>query len=437
MKAWAHPVLRAVVITAFLTCTHLGVLADEARSSVISRVHTSRANKEFLEDRLQSIRDFWSNESRTGLFLTTNAVPGAGRLLIRRSSQSGVDNCSGVAVNTGWFLTAAHCVCKLNSGDAKDARECNSHLAELELRVFIPREGLFPVGSSPIIHSDYKAPSYLQPGQVGNLDQIADPIADLALVKFEGGSEFASLEPTGRPGKFLLASFGTMYFAIEEYAAKMGFEIGRPIPPGVGQASRLQDLYSSRQDCGRYHAADTLCSRYSALQVEAGSLQDTTVCQGDSGSPVLRRDRDDSWSVTAIVSYFSPPNRFDRCTGTTSGQRTHYTDLSRYRHWIKEEVGWKGPAPTVLSCVDGIFKTGTMDLIGFRGLVTASSFNKKPEDQPRHTTITTSPAGYCNRDERFGLSSCKTTAPSYVRIEIASDFAQVTLCDGGEDEARP
>lgn len=175
---------------------------------------------------------------------------------------------------------------------------------------------------------------------------------------------------------------------------------------------------------------------YSAVQVEAGPLQDTTVCQGDSGGAVVRKTNSEEWSIRAVVSYFSPPNQFDRCDGVTPGRRAHYTDLSHYTDWIQSYIA-QTPAqnPSFVksdrSCVDGILDIGTIDMVGFVGRVAVTAIYKRPTSDPKRISLDLSSEAVCRNDDEFGIATCEVKEPSYLSINIAFDLAQITLCNGG------
>lgn len=424
------PWLLTIVVLATSTLVACAQSAHAAENGVdpVSRLIITSDNKAFLADRLSTVRDYAASQSRGGLLLSTTVAPSTGRLLIARASRAGVDTCSGVAIGGAHFLTAAHCLCKLADRDARTAEECRPYLPDLRLKVFLPAHGLFAVTATPVVHPEYRSPSFIEPAPTGAVDRSSPAVADLALVRFEGEAKTDLPALGAGEGRPLLSSHGTMYFALEEYAERMGFEVGRPIAAGVGQVSRPLELRSERSDCGRYHAADTMCSLYNPVEVEDGPLQTTTVCQGDSGAPLYRPAGDGRWSVVGIVSYFSPPNSFDRCDGG-AGRRTHYTDLAKHRPWLTQHLASPdAPSPGKRSCVDGVFRTGAMDLLGFKGLITVTGFNKRPEQGARHAAIAGSPEGSCARDGDFGVVACRFEDPSYVGLDIQSDFAQVTIC---------
>jgi hypothetical protein len=206
----------------------------------------------------------------------------------------------------------------------------------------------------------------------------------------------------------------------------MGFPIGEALAAGVGQTSKLQGLHNTRGTCGALHTADTVCSFYNHEPVEDGPMQSTTVCGGDSGAPVLQLAADGSWKLVAIASYFSPPNKFDSCSGDAS-RRAHYVDLSLYKDWISKFVGATTSAPAQI-CVDGIFKKGTLDFLNFSGRVSATSFNKNKNDSAQTEIV--AQAARCNWEQRAGIISCQINGPSYTVITIKSDFAQLTFCKG-------
>ena len=409
----------------------VAVRANETKSYV-DHLLTSYANKEFLNSRLLSVLDYQTNESRSGLFLTTDVVPGTGRLLISRSSSTSLDSCSGIVVDRQHFLTAAHCLCKTKSGDAKTSTDCESELTDLKLQIFLPQHGLFDVTAPPIIHPDYRSPSYIQPSALGDIGNSGQARADLALIRFEGvvESNIPSLGPG--VGSYLVATYGKLYFTIQDYAKAIGFEIGQPIAPGVGQVSRIREVFKTRADCRRYHSADTFCSLYNPIEVEDGPLQMTTVCQGDSGAPIFQRNTLGNWSVVGLVSYFSPPNQFDGCSGDT-GRRTHFTSLSAHLDWLSSHVNMNREPTKVRSCVDGVFHSGSIDFIAFTGTVTLSGFNKKTAQDAAIISNSVSSPQQCETNEFFKVISCHLAKPSYLSLEIKSDFAQVTICESNSD----
>lgn len=423
-----HRLVVLGVIVTFALVMIIGSLRSYGQNAVVSDLITSRSNKEFLSERLQSVQDYLKTQTRSGLFLTTTVAQSAGRLLITRTASHTTDSCSGVVIGNSEFLTAAHCVCKISTGNARDAQECLPQLSDLQLSVFLPAFGLFAVKTLPVLHPDYRSPSFIEPSSIGDVSHTAAPLADLVLVQFDGRITSGLPKLHSGSGSYLISSFGVMYFTIEEYARRLGFEVGRPISAGVGQVSRVPNLFRDRRDCGQYHSGDTFCSGpFSPLPVEDGPLQSTTVCQGDSGGPVYQTSSDGEETLVGLVSYFSPPNQFDGCSGDT-GRRTHFTDLSRYYGWLSRNAKPESLESNVPSCVDGIFQRGQLDFLGFTGLLTATSFDKTSGGGPRATSIVVSPPASCNNAEAFGVISCRVSSPSYASVDIASDYAQLTIC---------
>jgi len=253
----------------------------------------------------------------------------------------------------------------------------------------------------------------------------------LALVPVaEPAPMYFAVVPTGR-ARPVLASFGTLSITIPEYAARLGFEPGRPIAAGIGQVSRPIGVASSRDVCGRYHASDTICSRFSEPTVEAEFLQSAAVCQGDSGAPLLQRGADGSWGVVGIASYYSPPPP-DPLAGSClvdSPRVSHFVDLQRYTDWINSEIG--GPLSLSSSpyiCVSALFARGALDIFGYTGSITVTAFEKSSSGEVRAPVIAVSGDYRCQTAPSFGLAACDISNPSYAMIQINSDFGQVTMC---------
>lgn len=391
----------------------------------IESLSTRKENRDFLAERAAAAADFLTNGMRAGLFLTTGSIRKMGRLIISHTKTGSLDSCSGIAIDPSTFLTAAHCVC--TSPITEGSAACGPESSDLSFHVFFPHAGLFEVKERPVTHPAYVWPGSLKPSAIGDLGPVSAAVADLAIVKFAGHLQDGPFPEIGAgSGKYVFASTGTLYFTIKEYAERMGFPIGEALAAGVGQVSKLQGLHKERGTCGTLHSADTVCSFYNHEPVEDGPMQSTTVCGGDSGAPVLQWAADGSWKLIAIASYFSPPNKFDNCSGDAS-RRAHYVDVSLYKDWVSKFVSEIIIAPEQV-CVDGIFKKGTLDFLSFSGRVSATSFNKDKNNSARTEIV--AEAAKCRSEQRAGVISCQISDPSYTAVLIKSDFAQLTFCKG-------
>lgn len=420
-SAWQTLGLLSVAF--FLQADALFAQADTA--TWIESLSTRKENRDFLAERAAAAADFLTNDMRAGLFLTTGSIRMMGRLIISHAKTGSLDSCSGIAIDPSTFLTAAHCVC--TSPTAEGSAACGPESSDLSFQVFFPRAGLFAVKERPVIHPAYVWPGSLKPSAIGDLGPVSAAVADLAVVKFDGQLRDGPFPEIGAgSGKYVFASTGTLYFTIKEYAERMGFPIGEALAAGVGQVARLQGLYNVRGTCGALHSADTVCSFYNHEPVEDGPMQSTTVCGGDSGAPVVQSAADGSWKLVAIASYFSPPNKFDSCSGDAS-RKTHYVDVSLYKDWVSKFVGATTTGPEQV-CVDGIFKKGTLDFLSFSGRVSATSFNKDKNNSARTEIV--AEAAQCQSGQHAGVISCQISDPSYTAVLIKSDFAQLTFCKG-------
>lgn len=423
---WRQRSARLALSFMLLALFQGDVLSAQADAAAwIERLSTRQENQDFLVERAAATADFLSNDMRAGLFLTTGSIRQMGRLIISHAKSGGLNSCSGIAIDPSTFLTAAHCVCTIHA--AQTSTGCPVESSDLSFQVFFPRAGLFEVKDRPVIHPAYVWPGSLKPSAIGDLSPISTAVADLAVVKFDGELKDGPFPEIGAGyGKYVFASTGTLYFTIKEYAERMGFPIGEALAAGVGQVSKLQGLHRSRGTCGALHTADTVCSFYNHEPVEDGPMQSTTVCGGDSGAPVLQLSTDGNWKLIAIASYFSPPNKFDNCSGDAS-RRAHYVDVSLYKDWVSKFVSAAVYSPETV-CVDGIFKKGTLDFLSFSGRVSATSFNKDKNNSARTEIV--ADAAQCKSEQRAGVISCQISDPSYAAVLIKSDFAQLTFCKG-------
>ncbi|WP_165448057.1 trypsin-like serine protease [Rhizobium leguminosarum] len=375
--------------------------------------------REYLVSQYKSSVDYFSNDERSGIFLSTTINENTGRLLIATKGSPEIRSCSGVALNSEYFLTAGHCVCDIFSPKPTGYRSCEGHLRELSLAIFFPQRGLVSIAAPPILHEKYKSPSQI-------VDDSYEPINDLVVIPLGGQFPFPAI-PIGRGvGRYITISFGQMYFTIKAHAKALNFPADS-LQEGVSQASKLDDLYTDPGSCGPQHVGDGGCSIYNGIQVRFGPHQTSTVCGGDSGAPIFQQTSDGNASVVGITSFFSPGNPHDRCMPNT-GRRNHYILLELHEDWLaKFRIGASTKSVTP-ECVSGIFPAGTIDLLNFRGRISVTSFNALNKGRPEVKIANK----YCKSLADFGVSYCEIPKEEYVPIATLGGFSQITLCGGAQ-----
>lgn len=409
---------RLLLLTLVLSITYLPI-------SITQDFYPDFVSSESINNMLifqsKSVIDYQYNSDRTGILLTSALPPNIGRLLVKNKSSKSSESCSGIAINPTKFITAAHCVCDIGPNASTTAEDCKRNLNELSLSIFFPRFGIISNVKDIEIHNKYYSPTI----RVNQTRQVAD----LAILTFDQKIKVNTIKIGYSSGKYLMASFGKLYFANTEHAKELGFPIGSPLQEGVAQVSRFEHLYTDVNACGEYHAADTGCSWYNplAVTVKSGPLQGATVCPGDSGAPILHWSAADGWSLVGITSYFSPQNNLDRCQAD-SPRRNHYVLVSSYKDWIQSHVQNEISTAIPPRCFEGLFRSGTIDLFKFRGLITGTGFDVA-DGTKRPTININANESECVEKPDFGVVSCILRNPGYVEINIRSGFGQITLCE--------
>ena len=377
--------------------------------------------RQHILDQTLSAQDFISNQNRSGIFPTATILQNAGKLLIRSREGGGKSSCSGIAINQDYFLTAAHCVCNLVGLQARNASECNLNLNKLELTLFFPNHGLVKVDGVPFVNPRYRSPTYIAEGAMGE-------IADIAVIRLKTPINVRAIQLGGGVGKHQVLGAGLMYFSVPKILTAFGLPEGVALHDGVFHMWRLREIFSDGDACGEMHSLDTFCSFFSTIRVLRGPLQSATVCVGDSGSPVFRLSETGAVALDGITSYFSPKNNYDQCLADVE-KRNHYVDVLRYKHWIS---GFKSQRDTDYGenvCASALFRHGeSVDLIGYSGRLTATSFDSRLAKRPKITIISNNKE--CMSDDEFGVSSCNIHKSALTSVSIEGGFVQITLCGG-------
>lgn len=372
-----------------------------------------------IEQTTSSI-DFLKNDGRSGILPSTTAFPNAGRLLISSKTSGVAASCSGVALNSRYFLTAAHCVCNVAGVNSSDESDCEDKLDTLSFRVFLPTFGIVETQGKPKVHDRYKPPG-------GIVEGSPSQIADLAVLEFQSTVNVMPIEIGGGKGQYLVLGTGYMNFAIRRVREQLGFPEGSAMQEGVFQLWRLQKVYNDTNGCGEWHSLETLCSWYTTLTMASGPDQSVTVCRGDSGAPLFRLNSEGAIVLEGITSYFSPRRDYDQCLSDSS-QRNHYVDVGRYKEWLSE---FKQNSPNSYepkTCASSLFRPGDFVFFGFKGDVTLTTFNARQSARPNMEVKPGSTA--CTRAEEFGAYSCRLTGGNVTILTTRTGFGQLTICEG-------
>lgn len=409
----------AILILTFSLLSLTFAHGETTINNLVAPVYGAKT-REVLIDQTASAKDFLDNEERSGIFPATTAIRNTGRLLIEAKSTGSRSSCSGIAINSQYFLTAAHCVCNLAGLHSQNFQECEATLDSLSLKIFFPTFGLVTLDGRPIVNPQYRAPTKI-------VEDTPETVADLAVLKLSKPIEVKALSIGDGSGKYEVLGAGLMYFTIPKVLTKLGLPPGISLHDGVFHMWRLQNVMSDPDSCGSMHSSDTFCSWYTPLPVLRGPLQSATVCTGDSGSPVIRRaTTGNGFSVVGVTSYFSPRNDYDQCIADAA-KRNHYVDLEYYKEWLQQFSTQKVENLPEKQCASALFREGAVDLIGFNGLLTVTSFKAKNEARPEITVK--SNTLNCINDEFFGIHSCNIHNSTYTDVKIASGYAQLTICE--------
>ena len=192
------------------------------------------------------------------------------------------------------------------------------------------------------------------------------------------------------------------------------------------QVSKQKGLGIEAPDCGPGAAADTICTTYSQAVRQRGSEMDAGVCGGDSGAPLYRASPvADQHVLIGITSYFFPPNR-----GCSSTRDSHFISVARHAAWIQSVVSSHSADAGLVACGEVILE-GPIEVrfSSGPGSLTLTTFAEISGQRSRpNVRLSGIETNSCQSIPAFGVTSCRISSASEVRLELEVGFAQATLC---------
>ncbi len=392
--------------------------SEKSLETLISPVFGEKTRYSFL-DQTRSAQDFVLNEQRSGILPAASVLPNIGRLLIRARDGGAKSSCTGIAINQSYFLTAAHCVCNLVGLKAKNYEECEASLDRLSLKLFFPNRGFVAVEGRPFVNPMYRSPTYLVEGQPVD-------VADLAVIKFRPDLNIEPIRIGEGRGRYMVVGAGLMYFSIPKVLKELGLPEGIALHDGVFHIWRNREVFFDRDACGEMNSSDTFCNLFVPLPILRGPTQSSTVCVGDSGSPVFRLSDSGTPSVEGVASYFSPKQN-EQCLDNAA-KWNYYVNVANYKNWIEEFKYNNTRLDKVKTCASALFRKGeSVDLLAFSGFLSATGFDARNTERPKIDIIANNKE--CEDDEAFGVYACKIKNSPFTSVNVNHGFVQLTLCE--------
>ena len=332
-----------------------GVRADETKNglgdiavpggsgvkSVAAYVTDMKAHAQAMEAETAS-RIFGGRSAQDGAWPAQISLHDATKLTNEPDSRFQSQFCGGSIIARQWVLTAAHCVV-LPDGNIMAAKDIAVRSGSTDLR-----QGDFRPVARVIVHEGY------DPIRIDNdiaLLQLAQPIQDSsgpvgAITVINQGQKV----PEGpavvigwgmmEDGKFPLQLLETDIDIVPNASCNSGmaeqtkrdmggFLLSMGQVNGIPQENLEQAFAILTQQIG-----DALTPRMICAGTPSGQR---TMCNGDSGGPLMVRDGNGSWVQVGIVSW----NRNPIGAQTACGHEALfgvYTRLSEYFDWIAKNV---------------------------------------------------------------------------------------------------